>query len=136
MAITRGNRRFVVNVVDFELKFFTSCQVSLSTRLLGMTPPAPLSEAVTHYDPKRRMIPPWFRVKRLAWRSCKGKLLSQKAVGKPSAPLASKHFNFLEETYPKRMGFSVTEILLANKHVREFVRPALFLQSVRFGTCT
>lgn len=26
-----------------------------------MTPPAPLSEAVTHYGPKKRMIPPWFR---------------------------------------------------------------------------
>lgn len=45
-----------MDVVDFELNFFTSCQVSLFTRLLGMTPPAPLSEAVTHYGPKKRMV--------------------------------------------------------------------------------
>lgn len=50
------------------------------------------------------MIPPRFRVKRLAWRSFKGKLLSQKAVGKPSAPLGSKHPNLFAEI-PKKDGF-------------------------------
>ncbi len=130
-----GNYRFVVDVVDFKVKFFDVLHLVRFLCVSGCSGwyrPHLWVKQWRHQI--ARMIPPWFRVKRLAWRSCKGKLLSQKAVGKPSAPLqSSKHPNVFLGDIPKKHGFfsvwNSWQKIYETYKVRSF-----FLQFVPFTT--